>query len=350
MTGELKTLQKGTEEFDSYLKGTFSSTHRALPLQTLNANTQFETVTFQIVPVSEIHPPNWLLFFAHTFKAKNFLLVLFPLFLILVKNIADRAVIDPFSAVISTLGILCAFISLSLRNDYLDHLRGIDRVIGDAGSRSIQKGWTTAQEVKKYAVVFLALALFCALLIVVAFPPVLIVLAVSLLAGWWAYSAGGELSLFLLLGPLLTVGYQLSMGANFDIESLLLGFIWGWLVLYLVHLKNFVHIIPSSQAKFNATVNRLGFDKARRLLAAWWILFVVFYSSYHLFFGSLLWGIYGGVVLVLISVRYITQLKKISSPAGSGIRTIAISGRRVFQIALLLWTIENFWYLIPWKR
>ncbi len=330
--------------------GTFSENERALPLQSLNVNSQSETITFKIVSKDKISRPPAFIFLAQTFKAKNFLLVLFPLFLVTVKNVTGSSLIDPFAAVISVLGILCAFVSLSLRNDYLDHMRGIDRVVTDRGSRAIQNGWLAAVDVRRYSYFFLILALFCAIPVVVTFPSVLLVLVVSLLTAVWAFQIGNEVSMFLLLGPLLTVGYQLSMGILFDLESLLLGGLWGWLVLYLAHLRNLTSIIASSQARFRNAVNRLGFDKARRLVAAWWILFVVFYGAYHVFYSSKLLGIYGTTLLAFITFRFILKLKRLSTPAGSEMKSVFESGRRLFQIAVVMWTLENFWYLLAWNH
>lgn len=346
---ELLTLSKAAPEFDTYLKGTFSNTHRALPLQTLNANTQSETVTFKIVPLSAISKPTLNQFIFQTFKVKNFLLVLFPLFLIFVKNYADGTLVDPLSAVIATLGIFCAFMSLGLRNDYLDHVRGFDRVLKNRGSRAIQNGWVTAEQVKKYSLYFLILAILCAVPIVVSFPSVLAVLAVSAVTGVWAYQIGSELSQFLLLGPFLSVGYQLSMGMYFDLESLCLGLIWGWIVLYLNHLRNFLCIIESSQAKFKNTVNRIGFDNSRRMLAIWWVVFVLAYAGYHVFYGSMILGFYGTLLMALISIRYIAKLKKLATPAGSELLAVQKYAQHTLVIALLVWALENIWYLQIWK-
>lgn len=348
-SGELRTLEKSSTDFNSYLLGTFSQSERALPIQSLNVNSQSETVTFKVVPKNQIRRPAAFIFLAQTFKAKNFLLVLLPLFLITIKNLVDNTLMDPLSAAISVLGILCAFVSLSLRNDYLDHMQGVDRVLTDRGSRAIQNGWLAAVDVRRYSFFFLVLALLCAVPVMVTFPAVILAVAVSAFAGLWAYQLGGELSLFLMLGPLLTVGYQLSMGMHFDMESLVIGSIWGWLVLYLAHLKNLVSIIASSQARFKNTVNRLGFDKARRLIAAWWLSFVIFYGAYHVFYANLLLGIYGTVILLAVSLRFIFKLKKLSTPAGSEMKAVYTSGRRLFQIAVIVWTLENFWYLFSWN-
>nr|WP_295904108.1 prenyltransferase [uncultured Bdellovibrio sp.] len=352
---ELITLSKNSPEFESYLMGTFAKDKRALPLQTLNVNSASETVTFRVVPVDSISRPSSLIVFLRTFKARSFLLILVPLFLILTKNIVDQTILDPITTGIATLGVLLAFAAVNLRNDYMDHLKGVDRVLEKSGSRAIQNGWVTAAQVKSSSTILLVLAILCALPIVFAFPVVAVVIALGLAVGLWAqfkkqnsfkYQIGGEFALFLMLGPLLTVGYQLSMGARFDQESFWLGCVWGWLVLFIVHLRNFISILPSIQAGFTNTVNWLGFDKSRRLLAAWWGLFVGFNLIYHLLFAGVYWGVYLSIVLLFLSVTFVYKLKNLSSPIGSELRGVFRSGFQLFLLTIGLWVFECLWYLL----
>lgn len=352
---ELITLSKDSPQFESYLLGTFSKDLRAIPVQTLNVNSASETVTFRIVPVASLHRPSVLAVFLQTFKVKSFLLILMPLFLVLTKNIVDKDTLDPMLTLLGTLGALLAFLAVNLRNDYMDHMKGVDRVLETSGSRAIQNGWVTAAQVKKYSSVILSLALLCALPIVWAVPFVLIVLLPGLAVGLWAqfkkqnsfkYRIGGELALFLMLGPLLTVGYQLSMGMPWDVETFWLGGLWGWLVLFVVHLKNFTHILPGAQAGFTNTINWLGFDKARRLLAFWWLGFIGFNFLFHMIYAGSYWGFYISIVLLFASVRFIHRLKNISSPAGSDMRAVFRSGFRLFLLTIGLWVFECLWYLL----
>lgn len=352
---ELVTLSKTAPEFESYLLGTFSKEKRALPLQTLNVNSASETVTFRVLPLKDILCPNPLTVCFMTFKVRSFLLVLTPLLLMLTKNIADGTLLDPLTSVIATVGVLLAFIAVNLRNDYMDHMKGVDRVLERSGSRAIQNGWVTAAQVKSYSSLFLALALLCSVPIVFAFPSVAVVIVLSLVVGLWAqfkkqnsfkYQIGGELALFLMLGPLLTVGYQLAMGAHFDQESFWIGCVWGWLVLFVVHLRNFMNILPSAQAGFTNTVNWLGFDKSRRLIALWWVAFLAFNLCYHLLFAGSYWGIYLTGVLAFVSVNFIYKLKNLSSSVGSELRAVFRSGFALFLITIGLWVFECLWYLL----
>lgn len=351
---ELVTLSKSSPEFESYLLGTFSQDKRALPVQTLNVNSASETVTFRIVPVASIVRPSVLVVLLQTFKVRSFLLILTPLFLIMTKNIADHSLFDPMTSIIATVGVLLAFISVNLRNDYMDHMKGVDRVLERSGSRAIQNGWVTAAQVKSYSTLLLLLAMISALPIVFAFPVVALVIGAGLCVGLWAqfkkensfkYQIGGELALFLMLGPLLTVGFQLAMGAPFDQESMWMGFVWGWLVLFVVHLRNFTNIFASGQAGFTNTVTWLGFDKTRRLLAMWWGLFLIFNLTYHIVFAGHYWGFYLALALGFLSIGFIFKLKNISSPVGSELRSLFRSGFSLFLLTIGLWLFECVWYL-----
>lgn len=352
---QLITLTKNSPEFESYLLGTFSDSKRALPVQTLNVNSASETVTFKIVDVKDLQRPSWLIVALKSLKVRSFLLLLVPLFLVLTKNMVDHTIRDSLTTLIATIGLFFAFLSVNLRNDFMDHIKGVDRIFQNSGSRSIQNGWLTAIQVKNLSVLFLIFAIVCSLPVIFAFPVVAVVIAIAIVVGLWAqfkkknsfkYQIGGEVALFLLLGPLLTVGYQLSMGAAYDPESFWLGCVWGWGVLFVVHLKNFTDILPSSQAGFRNTINWLGFDNSRRFLAFWWLAFVGMNLAYHYFFAGVYWGFYLSVAVLIISTSFIAKLKSISSPVGGELRQVHKYGLTLFLITVGLWVFECLWYLL----
>ncbi len=350
----LITLSKNSPEFESYLLGTFDRSKRALPVQTLNVNSAAETVTFRVVDLNEIKLPSGIKIFFQSLKVRSYFLVLMPLFLVLIKNLSEGNVFDPWGALLVVAGLKLAFASANLRNDYLDHMKGLDRVLGESGSRAIQNGWITAAQVKFISNIFLALALVCALPLVVAIPETLWVVGAGLFVGLWAqfqkqnsfkYQIGGELAIFVLLGPLLTLGAQMAMGGGFDIQVLCLGALWGWAVLFVVHLRNFRSILPSIQAGFSNTVNWLGFDKARRLLAVWWGLLVIINFAYFFNFGDTLIGAAISVVLALASLPFVKKLKALASPVGSDMRSAYHSGIYLFLLAMGLWILQGLWTL-----
>lgn len=352
---QLVTFSKKDKEFMSYLEGTFSDTHRALPLKTLNANTAAETVTFKIVPVSEISQPNFFQKIVQLYKVRTFLLILVPLMLTFTKNIEDAHLKDTSGAWLALVGALIAFVAVNLRNDYVDHIKGVDRVLERSGSRAIQNGWVTARTIRWAANFFLVIALIIGGFMVDSYPKLGGILALSLVIGLWAqfnktnsfkYRVGGELCLFLMIGPLLTLGYQISMGGKVDLEAILMGAVWGWLVLFLIHLRNFMNIFMSSQAGFKNTINYLGFDKARRLIIFWWISFIVLSFAYHMTYAANFWGMFTAVALSICSISFVNNIRRISSPIGSEIRGLFRSGFYLFLLTIFMWSFECLWYLL----
>ncbi len=352
---EYVTLSKGSPDFRAYLLGTFSKTKRALPIHTLNVNSAKETVTFHVVEKNKIQRPSLLIRFFLTFRARSFLLVMAPLFLILTKNYVDRTLAYPETTFLAICGVMLAFIAVNLRNDFMDHMTGIDRVLDRSGSRSIQRGWLSANQVRWSANVFLVLSLLTAIPLIVVIPELLYLTGAALALGLWAQfkkqtsfkdRVGGEFSLFLLLGPLLTTGFQLAVNGKFEAESVWLGAVWGWLVVFMVHLKNFKNILASSQAGFTNTVNWLGFDRSRRLLVVWWSAFIVFNFIFHWYYAGVYWGWYMSITLVLCSFPFVNRLRKTTSPVGSEVLAAFRAGFQLFAITITLWVLECFWYLV----
>lgn len=348
------TLSKNSPEFESYLLGTFADDRRALPVESLNVNSASEMVTFKVVSLSNLNRPSAWYIALKSLKVRGFLLLLVPMFLVLTKNMVDNSLRDTSTTIFASLGLIFSFIAMNLRNDFMDHIKGIDRIFSYAGSRAIQNGWLTAIQVKNYSVWFLLLAMLCAVPVIFSYPEVTVLIFSAMAIGLWAqfkkqnsfkYRIGGEVAMFLLLGPLLTVGYQLSMGAQFDWESFYLGCVWGWGVLFVLHLRNFTNILISSQAGFQNTINWLGFDKSRRLLAFWWLSFVLVNLFYHYAYAGIYWGFYLSVTVLMVSASFISKLKTISSPVGSELRHVFRYGFSLFLVTVSLWVFECLWYL-----
>lgn len=353
------TLKKSDPLFMSYLLGTFSKDERAVPTQSFYVGSAQEEVTFRIVKKEDLKKPHFLLLYLQAFRISNVLYVLVPFLLVSVKNIIDHELSDFRTALLACWGVVLGFIAAQLRNDYLDHLKGFDRLFEKAGSRAIQKAWLTAAEVRRWSYFFLILSLCFAIPVFLKQPKVglLVVLSLMLTLGAqfsrrtsFKYHIGGEFLLFLLLGPLLFSGYQLSFGQPLDQEIFVLGAVWGWLLVGQIHLKNFAQIFDLSHAGFKNTINWLGFDQARGFIALWWFAFIVFFYFYHAFFAGQYWGWYLSLSLLFFSTRFFIKLKSLKSPMGSDIHKIQIIGRRLFLLTVAMWTFESLWYFLTWKK
>ncbi len=350
---QFKTLSRQDPEFDAYLRGTFSKTERALPVRSLNVDTAAETVTFQIVPVNEISRPSFLSFWAQVFRVRNFVYVLFPLFLIVMKNVFDDVPWDPNLAWLSTLGALFLSLGAFLQNDYLDHFKGVDRVHPLSGSRAIQKGWVTADSLLKWSWFHLVLGALFGLPAIWVFPELLwILLPVAIMAlalilfpkMGLKYRRGAEFMVFLLFGPVLTVGFQIAITGLFDLEALWIGLIAGWHYTFLVHVKNFESILVNSQGGFTNTVSYLGFEKGRKFLELCWLAFLVALAIYQWTYHGPIWSVIFSILPAVFSIPFLLNLRRLKSPVGSHLSITVRLARTAGLLTLMLWSLQCFWY------
>jgi 1,4-dihydroxy-2-naphthoate octaprenyltransferase len=348
------TLGKNSPEFDSYLRGTFSKVARALPVESLNINTDQERVTFQIVPVKEIQKPGFFKIWLKVLRPRSFLMVLFPMFLIAAKNISDNTIEDSWTMLLSTLGVLFLFAAFTLRNDYVDHMKGFDRIDSELGSRPIQAGWVTAESVRRLASLCLFVSVFLAFPVFIAFPPVILFVGIAAVISYltlyrvqftFKEFAGGELGILLLVGPLLTSGYELSIAGEVRPESLVIGFIWGWMALLPIHLRNLSLILGQSQAGLSNLVTHFGFDKGKKFIYYWWLVSLVGFIAYHYFFAGFFWFWFYSGIMLFVSLPFTNQLFRLDSPVGSRMLTLRKVGTYLLNFVMALWVIETLWYI-----
>ncbi len=349
------TLEKKSPEFNKFLRGTFSKTQRALPVKSLNVNTDQESITFQVVDVSEIKKPSLLTVWMKAFRPRSFLMVLFPMFLIASKNIVDNTVIDPETLFLATMGVLFLFTAFNLRNDYVDHMKGFDRIDPQLGSRPIQAGWLTAESVRKAGHWFLFLSFLTAFPIFIAFPPVLFFVVLAALISYlvlfrvnfsFKEAAGGELGILILVGPLLTSGYELSFTGTVRTETLVIGIIWGCMVLLPIHLRNLELIVSQSQAGLHNMVNYFGFDKGKRLIGYWWIFCLGGFIGYHFEYAGDFFFWFYGLFMIFVTFLFLQDLSQLKSPAGSRMLALRNKGKYLLAFIMSLWVIEVLWYLV----
>ena len=349
------TLDKKSSDFNRYLRGTFSKTQRALPVKSLNVNTEQESITFQIVELSDIKKPSFFTTWMKALRPRSFLMVLFPMFLIASKNIVDNTTIDPETLFLATLGVLFLFAAFNLRNDYVDHMKGFDRIDPQLGSRTIQAGWLTAESVRKVGNWFLFFTFLLAFPIFMAFPQVLYFVVLAAMISYlvlyrvhfsFKEVAGGELGILLLVGPLLTSGYEFSFTGVVRPETLVIGLIWGGMVLLPIHLRNLELIVSQSQAGLHNMVNYFGFDKGKRLIAYWWIFCFGGFVGYHYEYAGFFWCWFYTFFMGFVTILFLQDLSHLKSPAGSRMLALRNKGNYLLSFIMGLWVIEILWYLI----
>lgn len=351
---EFLTVKKNDSTFAPLLWGSFSTAKRALPISTMNLGQEEETVTFEIVDKKNIVRPSWFKIFIQLIKFQNFFLVLIPFFYVIIKNYVDNQFYDAGSCALSLIAMLFLFAGLSIRNDVNDHISGYDRVNIAPKTKPIPQGWITAQQASLLSWLFIFVATVIAIPITFRQPEAgwvimtaaFLIFAARLLSkNSYKNQRWGEIIFFILIGPGVVTGYQVSLGNGIDTEVLVFGVMWAWAIQFLVHLNNFSHLLTSSQAGIKNTMTDAGFDNAKKILIGWWILFITLWIIYHYFYASIYWSVLTTIVLIFWSTPTFIKISEIQSPIGSELHEIQRVGYRNFLLMSSLIIVEFYWYL-----
>lgn len=353
---ELVTLDRRHPDFMKYLKGGYVDGKRALPVKSLNVRSDSETVTFKMIPPGEIVRPSWPVVWLKALRPRSFLQVLVPMFLVLASSGAFEMSADPDLPWLATVGVLALHAAALLRNDVQDHLSGFDRVRVDRGSRALQNGWLTVAQLEAASWIFLGIAGLCALPVVFVHPSVLVVIALTVVLGAAGFFReeksfrdlkAGHLLIFLLGGPLLMAGYSLALTGRLPVEILVSGVVWGWLILFPVHLRDLENLIVEGQSGRASLIGRAGFDRSLTILRFWWLIglagFVVVtrLATQPLILRLIV------LVLVLLSGRFAWTLSRLKSPAGSEVSALRKRGEFLFLFLVMIWVLESLWRMKP---
>ena len=136
----------------------------------------------------------------------------------------------------------------------------------------------------------------------------------------------------------------MAIGGGFDLEAIFIGILTGWHFTFLVHLKNFESLMVNTQAGFQNTISRLGFEKGKKFLEYWWFGFLVLMAVYQWFYHSSEWFLAFVVAPFVFSLGFLVSLRRLKSPAGSSLLLTVKFGRTAALLTLLVWILQSFWY------
>jgi hypothetical protein len=273
---ELRTVRKSDPEFQTLLDGTFSNSHRAIPLRPMNQNIIFELATFKLTPVEKIERPPLFSFVIELLKPQHFLLVLIPLFYTFL-SLPSETLKQTFTLKIFLLmtSLLNLTLFINLRRTLTEHYR-LSHLYASATTSSIlQMGWLKGITVKRISLVFFAIAIVTALPLVIEQPIALspiVLLTLILFAGMNLQKEGtlylitSALNHFLLAGPLVVLGTCIVFHTKPTLTQWAFALSWGLWVLLWRQLRSFREVMPFSLSKSSRFVAQMGFDKTRSLL------------------------------------------------------------------------------------
>lgn len=268
---KFRTFTPRDPEYLNYLLGSFSDSERALPQASLNVQSLNDIVTFEIRKIQNLEPASKITKLWVLLKPQTWLTVLVPL--VMISNLEPQKV----GSLAFLLGLILILLMIfaNWQADLADHLEGWDRLQSGKNKSVLQKGWYTGQQLKRWSKGILGLTLLFGVPLLKSFPWILVPYALAvlclllLLPRWWRKSLWPGLSslcIFLLTGPLLTIGIDLSFDGTFSWSSLFLGFSWGLWMSFVrqqkIYTKQWYHYQKRAPFFFLG----LGFDRSKALM------------------------------------------------------------------------------------
>lgn len=219
---------------------------------------------------------------------------------------------DGWTFLITMVAVLLLQAGTNLFNDYFDHLKGADTAKSLSPPGVLQNGWLTLRQVYSGGwICFGAAALLGTYLVSLGGLPVLLLGLAGLLGGYLysgtrialAYHALGELTVFLLTGPLIVFGTYYVMVKIFFWSVLWNAVPIGLLAAAVLHANNLRDLEHDRRVGKTTTATLLGWQKAR------WEYHLLLIGAYIT--PLLLWALKltpGWVLLTLLTLPLALQL------------------------------------------
>ena len=343
---EYITLTKGDAEFDAYLLGTFSRTHRALPVETFHPQTARERVTFKLVPREKVAAPRWWVTYFWSSRPELLGLTMGPAIAAWLNHHSEIHEWTKWPSWFALLGVFFLHAASFLMNDVQDHLRGLDRQNGRRGSQVIQRGWVSAAAMKNWAYVNFFLAVLFGVPAYLNAPVELSVICVAAFVGlgvlvWnkWARWGASDFAVTMLFGPLLTSGIALASFGACDVRDVVLGIAVGALATWALQARQFEYLFRAQPEGFRTFLGFWNFDRARTLCVVEGVLLLLLQPLAAWLLGIPLKLFILLPVVSIPSILFMGRLRSAASPLSSQL----VNANRWALGAHLSWTL---WWIL----
>lgn len=331
-----ETLERSNPKFKNYLLGNFSKELVAIPVQSFQINQPDEKITFQILPTAQIRRPSVIKILFQLIRMELLTLTVIPALTVACSLYNTGYSFWNLSSALFALVFLHA--SIFCRNDFIDHMSGIDRLHEKGGSQVIQKGWLSAIAVQRLHYLFLTLALIFALPIFIFQTKVILLSIAVAVFGIIGYShlrwgnwhwVFGDLAVFLCLGPFLTLGMAWALTLNPILLNIVQGFFLGTLALIYVISKQCISMVIDQEAQMTTLPIRIGFDRTKNVLQSLLFASTVMLALFTFYFMAqspsipfLIFEILGLCSVIVLIGNIYTVVRNINSPLASKLYTI----------------------------
>ncbi len=343
------TVMKGSPEFKKYLENRYATHYRAVPVESQNINTDKEIVTFEMRSTQEFAALSWTQVFLPLLKINKFLYFYFPLFYVVASLWVKDLPMSPEAMVLAWLGITALFLAVNLRSDYIDHMIGLDRILKKTATKPVSLGWVSAYRVKQFSYGFFVVSVLLGIPVVIAYPITLVAVAVSTIIIFWAVLRQrepfrshllGDLGWSVILGPVLSVGFELSTRGDFSVETFLFGCVWASVVFFRIQLQNFEVILEASVAKIRNGITWLGFDKGKELILILWGVSLILFSLFQLLYSHWLYWISILFICAYFTYRSRKVFQNLKSPLGSEMSLFIKEYHQLYVLLTSLWCVS----------
>jgi hypothetical protein len=335
---EFRTAKKGTPEFEQLIRGTFSGTQRALPVQNLRVGSRDEEVTFEIVERAQIKSK-----FAYFgfLGPKKLLLILFPVFYFAMES-WNKPLILSSEMICIVLGLLFSILAVQIKVDIQDFISGYDRIRSDKNRLVLVNGVKTVAELDRDFKIFSGLAIILAIIPIIYQPHRILSALVTLLLFYIGYELGTrqkdrllrDVALAVIAGPCLA--YWILPLAS----SLVFGFVWAFFVFFALQIEHFQHYFAQTQAGEKNLITLRSIDQAPKVLWYVWGVALLVYVIVRALTSHIAW--WGGSIAILLVMSFIWRkpLFALKSPAGSEIDKTVLTGTQLYYTFITLWVAE----------
>lgn len=334
---EFITVERTHPDFLKYLTGEFSNELCALPMHSLNISRDNKKVTFQLLHKNEVVRPPMLKVLSQVLRLDLLTLTLTPAICIAYSYWSEA---NRWLTLLALLSLAFLHTAVFCRNDFVDHMHGIDSLNEKGGSRVLQRGWMRAASVKKLYLSLMAVAILFVLPVVLARPELLLVcfIAVAGVFGYshlrWARSNWvlGDLSIWFCLGPLICFGIKWVINPVWSSNPLWIGAYFGLLALAYVEVRRTISIVIDDIASLSTMPTRLGFDRAKIFIIVLFMLagLIAFWA--------------GGAMTALVGLNFWLALKTfhVASPLSSILHELPKKIIWVHIVSGLLFLIQTY--------
>ncbi len=207
---------------------------------------------FELVEPAALARPSSVAVWLGAIRAISLTATATPCVAVLLLGLAAGAPLRPLLALTAVLGALLLQIGVNLMNDAEDHARLIDLPGGRGGAGVIQRGWLSAQQVRRGAWLAIGAGLLAGVPTLVAEPRAAALVGAIAALGAIGYSgrpfglkyrALGDLAVLACCGPVLTIGFALAAFGGFDTSVVLVGVAFGLYAVGLLHTNNLQDIV-----------------------------------------------------------------------------------------------------------